>query len=90
MAIAALAITNNQQSAGKIKLPLQTPHKNDGRGGGQILTKESSDGTPITYREYDVNPVIKDVNRGAERIVRGSDGKSYYTPDHYKTFTEIK
>jgi RHS repeat-associated protein len=64
--------------------------ENDGRDGGEVLRQNTSDGTPINYKEYDINPYKKDVGRGAERIVRGSDGKSYYTPDHYKTFTEIK
>jgi len=38
-----------------------------------------------------VNPTPpKGTRRDAERIVIGSDGKKYYTNDHYKTFTEIK
>jgi guanyl-specific ribonuclease Sa len=62
---------------------------NDGRGGGQVLPKTDAAGKPITYREWDVNPYQKGVNRGAERVVTGSDGKSYYTNDHYGTFTPI-
>jgi RHS repeat-associated protein len=64
-------------------------YKNDGRGNGQVLPKEDGAGNEISYREYDVNPYRPGVNRGPERIVRGSDGKSYYTADHYTTFTEI-
>jgi RHS repeat-associated protein len=60
--------------------------KNDGRGNGQILPKTDSKGNPTAYKEYDVHPYTKGVNRGAERIVRGSDGKAYYTPDHYRSF----
>jgi len=30
------------------------------------------------------------MNRGPERIVTGSDGRAYYTSDHYTTFTEMK
>ncbi len=63
---------------------------NDGRGGGAVLPKAAPDGAPIAYKEYDVNPYSPGVNRGAERIVIGSDGRAYYTGDHYKTFTEIK
>ena len=59
---------------------------NDGRGGGQVLPKKDAAGNPITYKEWDVNPYRKGVNRGAERIVTGSDGSAYYTNDHYKTF----
>jgi guanyl-specific ribonuclease Sa len=63
---------------------------NDGRGGGQVLPATAPDGSPITYTEYDVNPYTRGVNRGAERVVVGSDGKAYYTNDHYTTFTEVK
>ncbi len=44
---------------------------------------------PITYKEYDVHPHVRGVDRGAERVVIGSDGRRYYTSDHYKTFTEF-
>ena len=62
---------------------------NDGRQGGQVLPQTDSDGNPITYREYDVHLHQPGVNRGAERIVIGSDGNAYYTDDHYDTFTKI-
>lgn len=62
---------------------------NDGRAGGQVLPKTDAAGKSITYREYDVNRFQPGVNRGAERIVVGSDGKAYYTSDHYQTFTPI-
>jgi RHS repeat-associated protein len=64
--------------------------QNDGRGGGQVLPKTDANGNPITYREWDVNPRTPGVNRGAERVVTGSDGSSYYTDNHYQTFTKIK
>ena len=62
---------------------------NDGRGGGQVLPRFDANGTPITYREYDVNVFVKGINRGAERIVIGG-GPAYYTGDHYMTFTQMK
>ncbi len=65
------------------------PFANDGRDGGQVLPKTTPDGTAITYREYDTHPYTKGVNRGAERIVIGSDGSVWYTNDHYKTFTQF-
>jgi ribonuclease T1 len=40
------------------------------------------------YREYTV-PTPGAKNRGARRIVRGKGGETYYTSDHYKTFTRI-
>jgi len=62
---------------------------NDGRGGGQVLPKLDSSGKPINYQEFDVSPFQKGVNRGTDRIVTGSDGKAYFTNDHYRTFIEI-
>jgi len=44
----------------------------------------------IRYREWDVNPRKGGVNRGAERLVTGSDGSAYYTKDHYKSFIKIR
>ncbi|MBX3254203.1 MAG: hypothetical protein KF862_08700 [Chitinophagaceae bacterium] len=63
---------------------------NDGRGGGQILPKTDAKGNSITYKEYDVSPYQKGTNRGTERVVISSEGKAYYTNDHYKTFTQIQ
>jgi ribonuclease T1 len=41
------------------------------------------------YREYTVpTPGARD--RGARRIVAGSGGDYYYTPDHYRTFWRIR
>ncbi len=54
-----------------------------------MLPAADGAGNPIQYREFDVNPYVKGVNRGAERIVVGSDGKAYFTDDHYSTFTTI-
>lgn len=44
----------------------------------------------ISYKEYDIYPYIEGQNRGAERLVLGSDGSAWYTCDHYKTFSRIK
>lgn len=62
---------------------------NDGRDGGQILPRQTPGGDSITYREWDVNPNVKGVDRGLERIVTGNDGSAYYTDDHYKWFTQF-
>jgi ribonuclease T1 len=41
------------------------------------------------YREYTVpTPGARD--RGARRIVAGSNGEYYYTQDHYRTFRRIR
>ncbi|MCE9533567.1 MAG: dienelactone hydrolase family protein [Planctomycetes bacterium] len=47
-------------------------------------------GRRLKYREWDVNPLRKGVNRGAERLVTGTDGSAYYTDDHYKSFKKIR
>ena len=42
----------------------------------------------VTYREADCN--YTGGKRKAERIVYSSDGRVWYTNDHYQTFTELK
>ncbi|EDX74444.1 hypothetical protein MC7420_3968 [Coleofasciculus chthonoplastes PCC 7420] len=42
----------------------------------------------VTYIEYDIYPYTGK-NRGSDRIVIGSDGKRYYTNNHYTDFTEF-
>jgi RHS repeat-associated protein len=63
---------------------------NDGRGGGQQLPQQDANGNPIKYQEWDVNAKQPGVNRGAERLVTGSDGSAYYTSDHYQSFTRVE
>lgn len=63
---------------------------NDGRGGGERLPTTELYGRGITYREYDVHPHQRGVNRGGERIVVGSNGNAYYTINHYRSFMRIK
>jgi RHS repeat-associated protein len=67
-----------------------TQYANDGRMNGQVLPRNDALGNPVTYREYDVNPYQTGVNRGTERIVIGSDGKAYYTDNHYQSFTPMR
>ena len=69
----------------------------EGYEGGRIFTnregivpREDGKGHPVSYQEWDVNPKIRGQNRGAERILTGSDGRAWYTNDHYQSFTEIK
>jgi guanyl-specific ribonuclease Sa len=54
------------------------------------LPQKDKKGNAISYQEWDVNPKVQGVNRGAERLVTGSDGSAYYTNDHYRTFTKIR
>ena len=62
---------------------------NDGRNNGQVLDRHDAKGNAITYQEWDVNPFTPGVNRGAERLVTGSDGRNWFTDNHYGTFSEI-
>lgn len=65
------------------------PYTNDGREGTQVLPRITTDGNPISYREYDVHAYTSGVSRGAERILIGSDGRRWYTADHYRTVTQF-
>ncbi len=56
----------------------------------KLLPKKDTNGNLIFYREWDVNPIIKGKNRGKERLVTGSDGKVYYTNNHYKSFHKVE
>ena len=40
------------------------------------------------YREYTV-PTPGSADRGARRIITGSEGEVYYTPDHYGSFLRL-
>jgi len=72
-------------------------HTMPGYVGGRVFTNrekivptKDSTGNPIQYQEWDVNPKVPGQNRGTERILTGSDGRAWYTNDHYKSFEEIK
>ena len=63
---------------------------NYGRGGEQRLPHGDGHGAPIDYREWDIHPKLPGRSRGPERIVTGSDGRAWYTADHYCSFTEMR
>ena len=54
-----------------------------------VLPATDGNGRHIQYQEWDVHPHEAHVNRGAERLVTGSDGRAWYTGDHYAHFTEV-
>jgi RHS repeat-associated protein len=54
------------------------------------LPQNDANGKPIQYKEWDTSPKQPGANRGAERVVTGSDGSAYYTSDHYLTFTKVR
>lgn len=55
-----------------------------------LLPKKDNVGRKINYQEWDIYPKIEGKNRGAERLITGSDKKVYFTQNHYKSFVEIK
>jgi ribonuclease T1 len=65
-------------------------HNSGGRDGEESLPRRDDRGRQVMYREWDVNRKVAGVNRGAERLITGSDGSAYYTMDHYRTFTKIR
>lgn len=79
------------------KFKLNGNHPPSGFKGGGVfknkngkLPKRDSNGNPITYKEYDIKErPTGGAGRGKDRVVIGSDGKKYFTKDHYKTFVEI-
>ncbi|MFF0576368.1 ribonuclease domain-containing protein [Streptosporangium saharense] len=54
------------------------------------MSRTDAQGNAITHREYDVYPYVRGRNRGAERVVIGSDGKVYCTGDRCDTFVQIQ
>lgn len=68
-----------------------------GSKGGSVFPTKDKDGNLITYTEYDAKPpeyITKEngkpgLNRGTHRIVVGSNGSIYYSPDHYLTFVRL-
>ena len=55
----------------------------------QLETNDAS-GKKIKYQEWDVNPKRNGVNRGTERLITGSDGRAWFTNNHYASFTEVR
>ena len=64
---------------------------------GSILPTKDKDGNLITYTEYDARPpeyITKENGKAIapqtkHRIIVGSNGSMYYSPDHYHTFIRL-
>lgn len=54
------------------------------------LDMKDASGKKIKYQEWDVNPKVNGKNRGTERLITGSDGRAFYTNDHYQSFVEVE
>jgi ribonuclease T1 len=75
----------------------QNGHAPDGYVGGRVfgnyehrLPESAADGSRISYQEWDVNPKVQGRNRGTDRLITGSDGRSWYTNDHYNSFVQVQ
>jgi ribonuclease T1 len=55
-----------------------------------LLPERDAAGNRIEYQEWDVNADKPNKNRGEQRLVTGSDGRNWYSNNHYKSFTQIK
>ena len=64
--------------------------ENSGKGNTPRLPDVDVYGNQITYTEYTVNPRPPHGYLDAERIVVGSNGSIYYTPDHFLTWIQVK
>lgn len=81
----------------KAQGPKEYGNMPENKSGGHILPEKDVNGNPITYTEYDVKPpepIVKEngklgLDRGKHRIVVGSNGSIYYSPDHYLTFIRL-
>lgn len=84
---AGIVVASPAQATGKAPAGVKggSEYVNDGRGNSQVLPRKPG----VTYREWDVNPKQKGVNRGGERLVTGSDGSAFYTTQHYKSFIQF-
>ncbi len=58
----------------------------DVRGGEVMSPAPAQLPAGVTYKEYDIRKYAVGVDRGEERIVVGSNGKRYYTANHYGDF----
>lgn len=54
------------------------------------LPKADARGRRLAYQEWDIFPRRPGRGRGPHRLVTGSDGRAWYTADHYDTFIEIR
>ncbi|MFN8011185.1 MAG: ribonuclease domain-containing protein [Holophagaceae bacterium] len=54
------------------------------------LPKMDARGRRLAYQEWDIFPKRPGRNRGPQRLVTGSDGRAWYTADHYDSFLEIR
>ncbi|HJW08828.1 MAG TPA: ribonuclease domain-containing protein [Holophagaceae bacterium] len=54
------------------------------------LPERDAAGRRIAYQEWDIHPHQAHRSRGAERLITGSDGRAWFTADHYGHFIEAR
>ncbi|WP_369384159.1 ribonuclease domain-containing protein [Streptomyces sp. cg36] len=54
------------------------------------LPRTHGDGSPIHYRQWDVNRKEPGQARDSERIVTGDDGSAWYSADLFRTFQRMR
>jgi guanyl-specific ribonuclease Sa len=59
--------------------------ENDGRGNTERLPNRDENGKEIKYTEYTVNARESGQSLDGKRLIIGSDGRVYYTGDHFST-----
>lgn len=55
-----------------------------------LLPERDAAGNRIEYQEWDVNAKEQSKSRGIQRLVTGSDGRAWYSNNHYQSFVEMK
>jgi guanyl-specific ribonuclease Sa len=75
-------------SVARINAGIHYPHRNDGAvfQNREGRLPERPEGY---YHEY-VQPTPGQGGPGAQRIIKGSQGEWYYSPDHYETFIRFE
>ena len=54
------------------------------------LPRMDGRGRKMFYQEWDVFPKVRGRSRGVHRLITSEDGRAWYTPNHYETFTELR
>ena len=87
---ASRALTEIDEGLPRPNVRNPKPFENDGRGNTTQLPTSDDSGTPITYTEYTVNPRPPGQNLDGKRIVLGTDGRVWYTDDHFEHWTRVR
>jgi guanyl-specific ribonuclease Sa len=83
------AIEEIKSGANRPNVKNPQPFRNDGSQDATILPRKDASGNPISYTENYVNPKINGVPRDGQRVITGSDGSTWYTPDHYTSWIKV-